>query len=326
MRPLDEAAWSAAALTARHEIAWEHPNKIAVHEIACPKGARMGGEIRVRRWPTTGPRTIRVPDPSHVSTIDGPFRYDDSPTAPPAPTDRAVWYPNFADYDLFGYWDGPLLAQDELQVAEHPILAAVRAAMLDEGPSTRTVDTDFNPTPITIEGAERRCAIDVMPHPDRPAGLYGNRFARASVDAVRAATVRIDPPTLTNIVAMAAPVGGRGAYTTAQIDWILTAAHTAFAATVAASGGRPVRLHAGFWGCGAFGGNRVLMALLQLVAAASAGIEDIVFHTFTSGDRDDLREARRQVAVLAERAGDDPSAWVVAVGGLGLVWGVSDGN
>jgi hypothetical protein len=49
-------------------------------------------------------------------------------------------------------------------------------------------------------------------------GLYGNAFARANPDAVRRATARIDPPTITHVIAMAAPSCGRGRYRVDEID------------------------------------------------------------------------------------------------------------
>jgi hypothetical protein len=36
------------------------------------------------------------------------------------------WHVNFADMNLFGFYGGSLFAQDEIQVAEHPILASLR--------------------------------------------------------------------------------------------------------------------------------------------------------------------------------------------------------
>jgi hypothetical protein len=194
------------------------------------------------------------------------------------------------------------------------VLGAVRSALLAEGRSTSVSDADGRPTPFTFEGVPRCCEIDATE-------LYGNAFARAPAEAVRAATRALRPTTTSRIYAMAAPVGGRGRYTTAQIDWILTAAHTAFAATVAAE---PAPVCAGFWGCGAFGGNRVLMALVQLVAASAAGVRELRFHTHS--DLEPLREARWELGRLARRLDDDPTSWVLGVHGLGLEWGVSDGN
>ncbi|MBX2797328.1 MAG: hypothetical protein KTR31_06670 [Myxococcales bacterium] len=320
MTPLFERTWSTADLLGRHPLQWDHPNKSTVFDI----GARDPDPtdvIRVCRYRPTAPRAIEDPRTLRVVAQPGAFTYDDVDEP-----HVSVFYPNFADPDLFGYWDGPLLAQDELQVAEHPALAAVRQQLLAEGLSTATLDTDGRPTPFTVQGARRRVAIDVAPAPDRPWGLYGNRFARADVDTVRAATTRLEPAPRVNLVALTAPVGGHGRYTTLQIHWILTAAHTAFAAAVCCSDGSPTRLHTGFWGCGAFGGNRVLMALLQLVAAAAAGVSEVVFHPFDADGEHDLRTARRHLDQLAATLSDEPSRWVTAVDGLGLTWGVSDGN
>jgi hypothetical protein len=94
-------------------------------------------------------------------------------------------------------------------------------------------------------------------------GLYGNAFARANPDAERRATTRIDPPTITHVIAMAAPSGGRGRYRVDEIEHVLVTAFTAFRAAALESArsrgaGSPVVVHTGFWGCGAFGGHRVL--------------------------------------------------------------------
>ena len=319
-QPLFDLSLDAADLMRRHPPRWTYRNKILVQQQSCPDGATFGGTIRVCRWPSSYIRAVRLLERSQIEKISGPFAYED----PPGP--ERSWYPNFADPDLFCFGLGPLLAQDELQVAEHPSLAAVRAELLARGLSTFTIDpTDRLPTPFTLEGVERRVAIDVMPSDARPLGLYGNTFSRAPEREVLAATRRLDPPSISDIFAMAAPVGGSGPYTSMQIDWILTAAYTTFAAVVARSEGAPVRLHTGFWGCGAFGGNRALMALLQLIAAGSAGVHRVCFHSFSGGDTSALDEAISLMSRLAP-AGDDPSAWVVAVHKLGLCWGVSDGN
>ncbi len=40
------------------------------------------------------------------------------------------------------------------------------------------------------------------------------------------------------------------------------------------AGAQPL-IHTGFWGCGAFGGNRTLMVILQALAADLAGVETV---------------------------------------------------
>ncbi len=56
-------------------------------------------------------------------------------------------------------------------------------------------------------------------------------------------------------------------------------------------------IHTGFWGCGAFGGNRVLMTTLQILAAEMAGLERVVFHT---GDASGSRHQRRETVVRSQ--------------------------
>ena len=82
-------------------------------------------------------------------------------------------------------------------------------------------------------------------------------------------------------------------------------------------------VHTGFWGCGAFGGNRILMTALQTAAAGMAGVDRTVFHTGDPSGDGVLGEAKRLL-------GPGPA---MAVGELirrvhaaGLEWGTSDGN
>ena len=174
---------------------------------------------------------------------------------------------------------------------------------------------------MLVAGVERRGRIDTT-------DLYGNAFSRAPVDAVRRATTRLDPPTITNVIAIAAPTGV-GRYTIGQIEYILSAAASGFRAVVIDSteqlgSAAPVVVHSGFWGCGAFGGNRVLMLMLQIAAANAAGLAQLVLHTGAKGE-----EAFQEACRTLERVGDSscsPSDLVARVASVGFEWGVGDGN
>lgn len=88
------------------------------------------------------------------------------------------------------------------------------------------------------------------------------------------------------MIAMAALSGGSGSYTWEQVVDTYTTAYTSFKAAqveskMAVNDEDPagpiipyVVVHTGNWGCGAFGGSRPLMALLQCLAARSAGISE----------------------------------------------------
>ena len=133
-------------------------------------------------------------------TREGKGYFDSTPV--PQYDGAVEWHVNFADPHLFAAYGSGLFAQHELQVAEHPALGALREALLAEGLPALTVEDD-RPTPVLVMGVERRCRVDTV-----HSRLYGNAFARATPAAIRTATAAIAPPTISNVIAMAAPVGG----------------------------------------------------------------------------------------------------------------------
>ena len=153
-----------------------------------------------------------------------------------------------------------------------------------------------------------------------------------SIEAIRRATTPIDPPTITNLIAMAALPGGSGRYDLDEIAYVLRTAFTAFRAAVLESArsrgsGCPVVVHTGFWGCGAFGGNRVLMTALQVLAAEMAGLERVVFHT---GDASGVAaiDAARRLFEAGPITGSpvETRELIERIHAIGFEWGVSDGN
>jgi hypothetical protein len=317
MTPLYRKSFDRIDLRARFPARFTDANKRAF--IAMVDRAPVPGTIDVARWTAVSLPTKRSGNRPHLETKVGYFTYDSD-------TDSKMhWHLNFANFDLFSAYAGTLLAQDEMQVLEHPDLARVRHALLAEGLSTLVTDPT-GPTPFTLTAVPRRGAIETSPGPGRPGGLYGNRFASAPVDQVLAATTLIEPPTLSNIVAMEAPAYGRGEYTSEEITGVLTTALTGFGAAVAETErlapGSPTVIHTGWWGCGAYGGNQELMALLQLVAAEWAEADDIVFHIGSAESEPILHRAREVVASLP----DSTPELVAAVADLRYQWGVSDGN
>lgn len=265
------------------------------------------------------------------------------------------WYLNFADADLFLAYGGSLLAQDELQVAEHPVLGSLREMLLDisekepkYAPCTR--DDDGNSTPFIIRGVERRLSLSIEANVEegRPHGLYGNMFSSATEDAIRRACRPIIPPSITNLIAIEAPSGGKNEYTLAQIADIFITAYTAFMAAKHAESyfiyrdtkwdldPRPtifpalpvVTIHTGNWGTGAYGGNKIIMALLQLAAARAANIDRMVYHTFSNEYSNAYRAA---LDLLTKKLipGDKrikTQAFLKQIQAIGFRWGVSDGN
>ena len=78
---------------------------------------------------------------------------------------------------MFSAWDSFLLAQDELQVLEFPVLACLNRALMHEAPMhCKTRDLKGEATPVLIQGIHRRCKIDTVTTP----AVYGNSFSKSS--------------------------------------------------------------------------------------------------------------------------------------------------
>jgi len=328
--PLERLVFPTQKLMEEHPPVLWNRNKRIVFEVACPPESISAGELTYTRWSAMAlPGAVDLRSAvERVEAREGPYDYALETT----PLDAVHWHVNFADPRLFVAYRGALFAQDEMQVAEHPALGALKEALTAGDRPAVTVE-DGRPTPVLIKGVERRCRIatDRNPEAGRPRGLYGNAFGQASEDVVRRAISRIDPPTITNLIAMAAPDGGAGAYQAQEIEYILETAFTGFRSAVLESAdGRterpPVVVHTGFWGCGAFGGDRVLMAALQALAAEMAGLDRLVLHTFSAAGAEAWREAQRLLGEMAGTGMAPVPAVVEKMVAQGFQWGVSNGT
>ena len=272
-----------------------------------------------------------------LEVIPGVFEYRAS-----TPADT-TWHLNFADRDLFGYYAGtalcilslhtthaaqlkpvqlagPLFAQDEVQVCEHPALASVKEALLkgSQGhlqPATEA--PDGHSTPILIQGVDRCLAIDTS-------AIYGNSFARASQAQVLASAKQLRPPQPSNILAMAAPACRSGHYSKADVLDVLTTAICGFAAACHTSEGS-CTIASGHWGCGAFGGSRVMMAALQLAAARLAGVHKLLYYAYDDRGAADVHLGRELLDRCWE-LGRPCEQLVIRLAEVRVSFGQSDGT
>jgi hypothetical protein len=131
---------------------------------------------------------------------------------------------------------------------------------------------------------------------------------------------------------MEAPACGFGRYSRDEINYILNTAFTGFSAarieSTRSDRSAPVVIHTGFWGCGAYGGNRLMMTLLQLLAARLARVDQLVFHTGDRAGTEAFQRASNLFASLLQAAGQPPTTLKLLeqIEDLGLEWGESDGN
>jgi hypothetical protein len=325
IEPLERASFDAGSLIRDFPPRWNDRNKRVVFDISRSSGFPFEGQVTYARWPAVElPEVLQ--DRPRFSVCRGVFKY-----AVPADPAAVAWHLNFADPHLFVAYGSSLLAQDELQVAEHPVLGSLREMLVSTGKEPCTVDRRGRRTPVTITGVQRRCSIDTRPDPAGgcPDGLYGNAFARASVEQIATATRPLSPPTVSNILALAAPEGGSGEYRRDEMDLIVRAAYSGFwAARQESERLVPMHsrttIHTGFWGCGAFGGDRTLMTILQSVAADLAGVDTVFWAVDNPGAA--LAENARQQYERIRNDTPAVSSLLDLLAEQGFRWGVSDGN
>ncbi|CAN5137758.1 hypothetical protein BH11MYX1_BH11MYX1_39300 [soil metagenome] len=319
MKCLYRRDYVAADLMRAHPPVLRDKNKQLVHELAMAGPAPVGA-VTVTRWDAAPVATQLAA--TEVIPLPGYYDY--------AGGSAGVWHVNFADPALFVAYGSQQLAQDELQCCEHPALGSIREALGAEELVARTEDNG-RPTPILISGVERRCTLETAPDLEagRPYGLYGNRFGVADAKTIRTAVRVHRPPATSNLIAIAAPVG-RGEYTRAQIDHIVSTAFTGFAAAVVEAAriwpGTPCEVRTGFWGCGAFGGNRELMTMLQILAARLAGVTRLKFYAFDDAGRADFEAGARALATVIAANDPELSMLLERIADLDHAWGSSNGT
>lgn len=259
---------------------WYHEHKQGLYQLAQLEDNPPSGNIMVSRYEASYlPKEIEAKK-INIKVVNSLFDYK------AIKNDNKQWHINFADEILFNHYGSSLMAQDELQVSEHPLLANVFEMLYELGkedsaykPLTKDYDSNPNmPTPILIEGVERRIAIDTSPNTVNPNGLYGNNFSKAHWEDIKYATTVFKKPVKSNIIAMEAYPSATGEYTIEQINDLFMTAYTGFKAAKSSSKSK-IEIHTGDWGTGAYGGNKVLTAFLQLLAATVAKVDLLVFHT-----------------------------------------------
>ncbi|CAG8571545.1 4289_t:CDS:2 [Paraglomus brasilianum] len=307
--------FDAKELVMKHPPRWTCRNKKLVYNLSCPDAHdSFRGRLEYSRW-----RQFKLPKQVDKREMEIEIRDDMFDYVPPEDDNTVVWYLNFADCHVFGYYSGRLLAQDELQCLEHPALCSLRESLSSTPFTSATLTTIHTTdgltlaTPILIRGVQRRCRIktDRNDAEGRHGGLYGNQFAIAKPEVVTRATELFDKRMgndeneyFSNIIAMEAPKYGSGNYGYGTIKKVLSTAYTGFLAAryeslvekgvllrshdpskqhtthnPDAAAFPKVIIHTGNWGCGAFGGSIPIMATLQFFAALVAGVDKVVYHS-----------------------------------------------
>jgi len=314
IEPFAQVDFDVPDMVTEYPPRFQHPHK---QKVFAGAAALATGTITVRRWRGKLPPMLELSGRPRFDVQEDVFSYPDDEQG------SVGWHLNFADSELFGYYGGQLLAQDEHQVLEHPILGSVREAMLDlrhSQPDLAPRTREIGPTPVTVRGAPRSLAFDTQN------GLYGNAFARAPFERVLEAVKYLRPPTISNILAIEAPRYGHGEYSLDDIEDVLETAFTGFSACKLESGASQTVIHTGNWGCGAYGGNPTLMAVLQLAAAWLAGIERLIYHSVSAPFTQCFNDALVLMDQLLKGPAVDTRRLMGAVQARKFMWGTGDGN
>lgn len=316
---LEQRTLDARSIAAQFPPKLVDPNKAVLYAAVLNDATRHEGSIALSRWPSRSLAGLELPSTSatRVEASPTPLAY------PPSDHRCTHWTLNFSGRSAFYAYGAAAFAQDEQQVAEHPVLASIREAFVAEGRDLVTRDETGAPTPVLLHGVQRHARIT------DPA-LYGRRFAHASPDSIRQAVTPIVPATRSNIIAVEAPSARTEPDAEDAIKYALRAATTAFTAATRVTNGQAI-VHTGFWGCGAYGGDRVLMTMVQIAAARASAIEHIVFHVL---DEAGVRDATRAIAALDAAievlVSDERSVAMTDLASvlaqMGFDWGDGDGN
>jgi hypothetical protein len=283
------------------------------------RGRNIDDPVTVTKWGLKDPRPMnKLPlfatTKPQIVPVDGPFRYEAS-TA-----DTVHWTANFADRNLFGFCEGPLLAQDELQVLEHPALAHVKNALPAEQRILEPLDT------VLFQNVPRLGALDALtPIPAHdtqilyanyfatPAqaeilsrltrSLYGNYFTNATQREILTRLTPFSYRTSSNIFAIVAPhissaLEGQP-YQKKDLGRLFFTFYNASQSIKVTCPGKKIVLHTGNWGCGAFGNDPKTVYILQMAAARFAGIDELQIHPLSH--QNELQAARQLLDQIEQR-------------------------
>lgn len=269
-----------------------NPNKIFVYNQLV-KGGTVGDHIFAQKFSLNHPdalksATLFTKTPPLLNVIQGGFCYD-------ASTQSAIhWTANFADSNLFGFCEGPLLAQDELQVLEHPALAHIKNTLPSDARKLHGYDAAL------FQNVLRLGALDTTTPLSNGNTLYGNNFAKASQEQILSRLKRFETPTPSNIFAIAAPHIPSSLknqpYQKKDLETLFFTAYNAFHNIAHVSSGKKTVIHTGNWGAGAFGNDPKTVYLLQLAAARFAGVDEIRMHPMSNQAK--LKEATQLLDAL----------------------------
>ena len=194
---------------------------------------------------------------------------------------RHWWVVFSGDRPLMAY-NGAMFAQEEIAAAIHPALCHLKEALQKEDIVLRR---HGRCDPLLVECVQCNVSLDLT-------NLYGRLFDQATKKQVSSSLTLRDPPTLSSLIFMTSHPMSQGAYTRANLLYLYETACAAFEGVTFYYFAMYHYVHTGHWGCGALGGNRVAVALMQMLAAATVSpVLRLVYHTFDTNGSEAYQHA-----------------------------------
>ncbi|KAL4433339.1 hypothetical protein ABPG74_017443 [Tetrahymena malaccensis] len=202
------------------------------------------------------------------------------------------WHVNFADTQIFGFYETALFAQDEIQTAENPILYHLREEAVIQSKNNSKLKPltmeDQNPTPILIVNSIREGKVNTNPTQNNPSGIYGKKFEKTSISKIAEVCEQLKEDDMidVNLISMCSLSYFTGLYTQDQIKFTFNTAYKSFREAyitvnkMYSNVNIPITINTGNWGTGAFGNHLELIAIIQLLAAEISQIDHLKYFTF----------------------------------------------
>ena len=284
---------------------YQHETKKEYYEKARKAFAKQNNIITASKWRFNSCKDLAAVDVPlnkklKISFANGYFYYADDADE----NLYSVYYMNFADRLLFGFYDASNFSQDEIQTLEMPLLPSMMLAiesLKDNLLKTLTAEKK-KPTPWIFENVPHWILVNTAPVLDDSTNVnfYGRDFRNASRAVIEKGLTVLKPDescSVNIICARAPPQGYNEFYTKEDMGYFLSCAISAFGGAVKNSS-RPCKIHTGNWGAGAFGNNLEASYLVQLIAGAMCGVAELVFH---KADAEVFAKARHKFDSMPDR-------------------------
>lgn len=256
-----------------------HPNKQVLLRILTEDGMRLEDHTTTTKYSlkegfTSLPIYLQPLNIEAVYGQDQGYRFYRSTES------TTHWIVNFSDELFLNFIETELYAQEEYLASCIPSLYFVRRALKEISPEILEIGEN---AVVATKGAKLYGRVDTFsPLAKSGLSIYGNQFQNTDIEDLIPLT-QIEPyPYPLNILSIVAPDCGTEKcgqkYARADLETLLKQAFLGMMVVKESSNSNPITVETGNWGAGSFGNSPIVTALMQLLAAHCAGIDQLIFY------------------------------------------------